>query len=251
MGIFRRARAGHDVRNILNHIKDGNLLLQLHLVPESRLRYEFLYNPNMPPNLRQGNGNLYLDSLVYELNLQGKRPEKSRQQSKMESEYLSPYLTPYHAAVPVEPLLSDAITEVPHPTPSMVLECSKMPQQLVAEAKVHFETLIRLYYLRHGFENFNPILVQFLSVFSFSSISNLAQNKNDPEWAEAAYSSIILSAKGFRGQARSCQLSRIISQIVCNTLNPDQTWLWREGIPAERRRPMSCNYYSTSTPSFR
>lgn len=67
--IFRRIKAGHDVQAILDHVRDGNLLLQLHLMPETRLRYEFPYRPHMPIFLRKENDNPYLDSLVYESSL--------------------------------------------------------------------------------------------------------------------------------------------------------------------------------------
>ena len=79
-----------------------------------------------------------------------------------------------------------------------VLEFDKTPQQIVAEARAQFETLVRLYYLRHSFPYFDPLMVHFLSVFSFSSIDDLSQTNTDPERAEATYSSIVLSAKGIR-----------------------------------------------------
>ncbi|KAL1842456.1 hypothetical protein VTJ49DRAFT_5193 [Mycothermus thermophilus] len=39
--ILRRIRAGIDVEDILRYVRDGDLLLQLHLAPETRLRYTF------------------------------------------------------------------------------------------------------------------------------------------------------------------------------------------------------------------
>lgn len=39
--VFRRIRAGGDIGAILNHVKDGNLLMQFSLTPEIRRQYDF------------------------------------------------------------------------------------------------------------------------------------------------------------------------------------------------------------------
>jgi hypothetical protein len=39
--MLRRIRAGVDVDTIPRYVKDGDLLLQLHLAPEAKLRYSF------------------------------------------------------------------------------------------------------------------------------------------------------------------------------------------------------------------
>src|SRR5690349_11179421 len=49
--IFRRVRTGVDVEAIVNQVRDGNLLLQLALQPETRRRYEFPYISSMPIHL--------------------------------------------------------------------------------------------------------------------------------------------------------------------------------------------------------
>jgi len=63
--ILRRLRAGMDAAAIVNHVKDGDLLMQLSLAPETRRRYEFPYVPEMPHHLFIAD-NLYLDSLLYQ-----------------------------------------------------------------------------------------------------------------------------------------------------------------------------------------
>ena len=73
--VYRRIRQGDDADGILRHVKHGDMLVQLSLVPESRFRYEFPYLPDMPPFLRQ-RSNPYLDSEVYEYLLRGS-PEPS------------------------------------------------------------------------------------------------------------------------------------------------------------------------------
>jgi len=92
--ILRRIRAGADVETLLRHIKDGDLLLQLSLVPESRFRYEFPYIKDMPSFLLRTD-NPYLDSLIYECTLVD---SATMEQPAKPMDAQSPYLKPYHAA---------------------------------------------------------------------------------------------------------------------------------------------------------
>ncbi|PVI01196.1 hypothetical protein DM02DRAFT_717996 [Periconia macrospinosa] len=113
--LFLRVRAGGDITTIVNHVKDGNLLLQLQLVPESRFRYELPYSKSMPEFLRVP-GNTYLESLVYEAaslgslrgqaqSSLGSSASSSISANSGTNEYQSAYLKPYHVAEPYEPLL--------------------------------------------------------------------------------------------------------------------------------------------------
>lgn len=112
--LFLRVRAGGDIAIILKQVQDGNLLLQLQLMPETRFRYELPYSRDMPASLLTS-GSPYLDSLIYEA-----APQRASQlQAHMSAatkpehiifpaeraslEYRSEYAKPYHAAVFVEP----------------------------------------------------------------------------------------------------------------------------------------------------
>lgn len=114
--LFHRIRAGGDVGAILNHVKDGNLLLQLQLAPETRFRYELPYRPSMPASLLTS-GSPYLESLLYEaasLHISPLQPHESVTKVRRKHncsaeprtpEYQHQYVKPYHAAVFVEPRL--------------------------------------------------------------------------------------------------------------------------------------------------
>lgn len=106
MGIFRRIKTGHDIRAILGHVRDGNLLHHLHLMPEIRLRHKLPYIPHMPGFLGQGNYNPYLVSLVYIFTWPDHFLANHHQQAVPRQDF-SPYLKPYHAAMLVEPVLYD------------------------------------------------------------------------------------------------------------------------------------------------
>lgn len=114
--LFLRVRAGGDIATIVKHVQDGNLLLQLQLVPETRFRYELPYSRDMP-TLLLTSGSPYLNSLIYEATSQRVLDSQTPVSAAMEpnqrifpaeyasSEYRSEYVRPYHAAVLVEPRL--------------------------------------------------------------------------------------------------------------------------------------------------
>jgi hypothetical protein len=89
------------VEAILRQVKDGDLLLQLALVPETETRYEFPYIAEMPRFL-QIPDNMYLGSLIYEETLSSSKP------SLRSKWFQTAYLKPYHAAELVDPQLSGA-----------------------------------------------------------------------------------------------------------------------------------------------
>jgi hypothetical protein len=99
--IFYKVRTGVDVETILRQVKDGDLLLQLTLVPETETRYEFPYVAEMPSFL-QIPDNLYLGSLIYQETLWSSKP------SPRSNWFQTAYLKPYHAAELMDPQLSGA-----------------------------------------------------------------------------------------------------------------------------------------------
>ncbi|KAL5400416.1 hypothetical protein PMIN03_012393 [Paraphaeosphaeria minitans] len=116
--LFRRVRAGGDTEATLTHFKGGDLLLQMHLVPETRLRYELPYSRDIPA-LLLASGSPYLGSIIYEAasqralhsHLLGTIAPGSEQRVFPEgtsSMYKSPYVKPYHAAAFIEPRLEAA-----------------------------------------------------------------------------------------------------------------------------------------------
>ena len=116
--ILRMIQAGDSADTILRRLNEADLLLQVSLVPETRLRFAFPYTPTMPAALVPNNR--YFDTLLYEatsLNtsqnsmtggdqaLATAASPLSSQPGFGASRHLSPYLKPYHAAKLVEPRL--------------------------------------------------------------------------------------------------------------------------------------------------
>lgn len=114
--IVRRIRMGADVATIVRQIQDGDLLLQVSLVPETRLRFDFPYRTQMPAAI-QRSGNAYLGSVMYEAihaedRQQSEAGDEQQQQQRQQDEledlakrYPPQYLRPYHAAKLVDPRL--------------------------------------------------------------------------------------------------------------------------------------------------
>jgi hypothetical protein len=100
--MVRRIKSGVNVEDLIKYVKDGDLLLQLVMVPESRRRYSFPVVEEFPaPLLIPDNG--YVQSLIYQAALRN----DSVREADLEAPYEPQYLTPYHGAQLVEPLLND------------------------------------------------------------------------------------------------------------------------------------------------
>lgn len=113
--VLQRIRSDIDPAIVLNNIQTASVLLQMAVRPETRLRYELPYLPEMPKSLIANNP--YLDSLIYEsvaLSLEDKPPSFAGTRVPPYNDRPNPgqnhsrYLKPFHAAQVVEPWLSDA-----------------------------------------------------------------------------------------------------------------------------------------------
>ncbi|KAI1758691.1 hypothetical protein GGR53DRAFT_215836 [Hypoxylon sp. FL1150] len=104
--ILRRVRSGAEVGSILRHARDGDLLIQLSLAPETRRRYEFPYLSDMPASILVPD-NLYLRSFVYETTFRAPPSHGFDHDSQREGYGDDRYLKPYHAAQVVEPNFSN------------------------------------------------------------------------------------------------------------------------------------------------
>lgn len=112
--IFKKARSGTDVETLLGSVAAGDLRRQLSVVPETRYRYEFPYIPKMPASLVTDD-NPYLHSFVHEAAAIYTVPEQyveslrspTSNLPKIENvDYIAAYQKPFHAAMVVEPRLS-------------------------------------------------------------------------------------------------------------------------------------------------
>ncbi|KAJ6442817.1 Alkaline proteinase [Purpureocillium lavendulum] len=107
--VLNKLRLGADVSTVLRQIREGDLLLQLSLAPESRRRYEFPYSANMPVYL-QTPDNPYYRSPVYGIAVDRgylSQPGSPLAPTEQPSRYQGVYVQPYHSATIIDPRLSE------------------------------------------------------------------------------------------------------------------------------------------------
>jgi hypothetical protein len=80
--IVQMVRSGSDVSSVLRFIREGDLMTQLTVAPDTRYRYDFPLITSMPASPKVP-GNIYLDSIVYkttveEISSSGRPPVQRR-----------------------------------------------------------------------------------------------------------------------------------------------------------------------------
>ncbi|KEY72460.1 hypothetical protein S7711_05135 [Stachybotrys chartarum IBT 7711] len=115
-------------------------------------------------------------------------------------------------------------------------------RSMLGKYKTSFETIIRLYYLRHGFETPDVLLTLFLSSLAFISIDRLKpysamardarpQSSLDAlsnPIKEEVWSTLILAQKGLAEQGQSYYLPQTVSHLVLCNLDEDLASLLRQ-----------------------
>jgi hypothetical protein len=107
--IFQRLRRGSSVKGAVNYLQAGDALLQVHLAPETSVKFEFPYRTQLPTALFTSS-NPYLSSMMYgsissmpEVSSVSREPSNSSD----DSPYGTPYLKPYGVAVIVDSRLDN------------------------------------------------------------------------------------------------------------------------------------------------
>jgi hypothetical protein len=149
--VLRRFRSGEDVQSLLRHIENADLLVQVTLIPEVRLRYDFPYLRQMPPSLMIPE-NQYLRSYVYEAVVHGEVIPPAAILARSVQQAQSPYTMPYHAASIVEPILS---------------KITARPWTVVNVADDMVRTLLEGYFVHHY-----PYLPQFHKGLFLEAMAN-------------------------------------------------------------------------------
>lgn len=92
--IFNLVRQGADIDSIVRHISTGDLLLQLRVTPETRLRYKAPYGDEMPQTLRVFD-NPYLTSSIFDASFVQSSTQTADQSIRNDTlgvQYVTPYL---------------------------------------------------------------------------------------------------------------------------------------------------------------
>jgi hypothetical protein len=101
-------------------------------------------------------------------------------------------------------------------------------KDITAQATAQLESLLRIYYLRHGFESYDSMLLFHLVHLANVTLTRLAQIERHPERRETAReetetlrSTLILCLKGLHDQSKNFYLSGVVFDVMKNRLSPE------------------------------
>lgn len=109
--LIHRLRAGQALEEILSEFRTGQILVQMAVRPETRLRYDLPYQAEIPQRYLVNSA--YMGSLIYEVaGLYGPDQEQTSPQRNNSPAFQTPdhenmYLKPFHAAKVIDPRLTD------------------------------------------------------------------------------------------------------------------------------------------------
>lgn len=107
------------------------------------------------------------------------------------------------------------------------------PTTIVNQSKACFETLLRVYYLRHGFEALDISLVQFLHLLGFSALRDISLAEKGSTTYEALRSTLLLCAKGMQEQGQNYHVSEVVFRLFRYSMSLDDAQLLKEVIETE------------------
>lgn len=97
---------------------------------------------------------------------------------------------------------------------------------MVAEANKKLETLVRLYYLRHGFEAMDLFLVVPLMYIGFECHEAI-NDTTPPHELESLRSTLVLVAHGLYSQRRNHYLAQALYLVIRDRMRPQERTLLR------------------------
>lgn len=132
-------------------------------------------------------------------------------------------------------------------------------QAIISQARTHYETVLRLYYLRHGFEGSDPFLTVGLLTISFltieeikaarskssTSTSNSSSNSSSSSSSspqpeadlDSLRSTLVLCAKGLYDQGKSFFLAQTLFKLVRDGMEDQDKELLREYVALQEEDP--------------
>lgn len=100
------------------------------------------------------------------------------------------------------------------------------PHQIVADAKKLLQTLVRLYYLRHGYEAMDLFIVIPLMLAASDCIEAIDE-RTPPSELESLRSTLILATKGLHAQRRNHYLAEALFRVIRGQMRPSEVSLFR------------------------
>ena len=98
------------------------------------------------------------------------------------------------------------------------------PQLHVANASKHLQTLVRLYYLRHGFDAMDLFIVIPLVLTGFACVDAIGKQTPGPK-LEVLRSTLILIAQGLYNQRRNHYLAEALYRVILGRMRSEEVAL--------------------------
>ena len=112
----------------------------------------------------------------------------------------------------------------PDATQSLAAAMGMTWQELIAQAKIRLETLLRLYYLRHSFEWYDPMLTYWLIFLGRLALERLKRDVKREGSAKATLafrSTLILCAQGLHSQGQNFHIAALLYRAFRDRMDPD------------------------------
>ncbi|KAI1378381.1 hypothetical protein F4677DRAFT_466122 [Hypoxylon crocopeplum] len=104
-------------------------------------------------------------------------------------------------------------------------------QNIITHAEVRLETLLRLYYLRHSFESYDPLLMHWLMFFGDTVLQKIGSagglTAMSPTSLEALRSTLILCAKGLYDQGHNYHIAVLVYRVLRDRMRANDVDLLR------------------------
>jgi hypothetical protein len=105
-------------------------------------------------------------------------------------------------------------------------------RDVVAEAKKHLQTVVRLYYLRHGFDAMDLFIVIPLMLTGYDCIDSITDRTPEAE-LDALRSTLVLVAQGLYEQRRNHHLAKALFRVIWGRMRPQEAALLTDRIMLE------------------
>ncbi|KAK1247711.1 hypothetical protein MKX07_000599 [Trichoderma sp. CBMAI-0711] len=108
------------------------------------------------------------------------------------------------------------------------------PKEIVAESKRQTQTLIRLYYLRHGYDAMDLFLVVPLMLAASDCLEAIDRGTTGRD-LEVLRSTLILVAKGLYNQRRNHYLAEALFRVIRGRMRPSEVALLKDTMSLDER----------------
>jgi hypothetical protein len=94
----------------------------------------------------------------------------------------------------------------------------------IAMSRGYLETVLRLYYLRHGFQYFDPMILIYMVALGWTAIEGIKTSPLSSQ-QNRFRSTLILCAKGIHDQGTNFHFGKFMFRLICNQMDPEDVSL--------------------------